>query len=1657
MHPQQRFARPRRQHGARFATSLHVSTLLLSLVLLAASVLADSFPAIDFEGLGAVGVAGSFDGVSIWRPELALNESNTYDSNTSALILRDESGQLTKINETNPGGKIHTICQRTQAPNTVYVGGLFTQMGGLNASNVAAYDPAAKSWDTLNGGLDGEVFSLYCDDKYSLLYAGGSFVRPANVSNVTDTSRYLGNVASWNMTGATWLPVPFGGLNGTVHQITAGLNASTLRFAGSFDTAFSSSQGNLSISGTNTSASPLSVAYAPVPLGQSEFQGGPSSPNAAFADPAQILCPQDPDGENATYLFADNTTGRLTVRAFRNLPVSAIRLGNTFVDGRGTNEFNIVSIPDNTQLELLYLDPNTQMNVTCTTCPLFHDPAVPYQDFLIADTPANKLTNGVKIMTGLQFTATSWFGSGAGLHLMELLSSGSWAYAYEGYNRAACSSKQPGAAGVSQTSSSDVGEWYRTTVTTTTPATVEPVLAVSDDFSNLAAHQNDMVTFYPTVDYDGNYTVSMFVPGCSPGSQCDVRTDAQARVINNATVDQTKIPWTRVPQTNEQDAMVTVYSGPISKIATPFRPSVQLTIPIDAPKPAGSDRFTVYADRVLLTLLNSNETHQYYKGNGIGVFEYNVFDVAANNNSLAYGANSLLSNTTLIQQLLNATAVNSTLAGNVTSANIMEAANSTAAANSTMAANGTAATNGTASMNTTAPETAAQYIQTLISNLFSATQTLPNSTMTPLDFFSVSLESAGVLRNQSSSINAVQSVTNRTYVGGNFVSANVTNTTGFANFAAYDEASGGKAVVRLAGGGTNGVVNTLAAVGTFVFVGGDFTATTDNVTELPFIARYDSVANLWASMGSGVDGPVTSIAVIGSSLLVTGDFDAVNGTKNMGGLAVFETATNQWQTQTFSIAGTLSASSTDGNTTYIAGQVESVGNTPASAAISLNPPAQQGQYPLINPLNFAFPQSASAAAAAPRKAVPSGAKVAPNTRRSLSGLPSDPRKVARHASAAAVSELRDAEAKRSGLLSRLASRASSALQVRAEEQPSQLSSLFKRADAMDPSSLASDGDNEVLASAFWQDSDKTYWTVIGGNFTTDAGVSNLGIYNPSANQLEKFPTPPPDTNVSVVRAVYVDKDTLYAGGDGGILSFDLNKKIWNAIPPLTATAGTVLSVKAIAHRPDSNTIVVAGTFTNAGGAASLPCLNVCQWDSNMRRWMSVGNGVDGQIAAIDFAGSKANNIIAAGSMNLNGREVAVAQYGYDTNTWVPIGSVGAGVGQAPGPATAVSVDSLNINAIYLAGRSDAGTYPYFLKWDGMTFEDISSGQLLDSTGVAQLTFVGLTKPHADNPVMESNRMIVVSGALNMRDFGNVSSALFDGSQWTPFIRSTRPSGQPGIVRAFTRSVEVLNFSSLHHLAIGLVILISIALGLAVVFLLVLLGLIWALLFRRKNKGGVAAPSSASDETLAGAGAVAASNKGKQRPSSLLATLNKATENVMGEQKDVGYDDEDDYDYAKAAGATGLGAGAAAQSTSHGHAYTDSAAHGGGTLENSDETGTGTGHGAMSSQYHSDGQTGQSGVSRYYSGDEGAAPAIAGSSVAAGAAAAAAGNRAREGDAPEADGIEAHARYAFEATHSSELGVAAGERIWILDDQDEHWWLARNAEGRTGVLPASYVL
>ncbi|CAO1613791.1 unnamed protein product [Parajaminaea phylloscopi] len=1560
--------RTKKTRSYALATLSILATATCGTLGVASAATSASFPSIDFDALGAVGVAGSFSGLEVWsQAASSLNPANAYTPGASTVIERSSNGTLTQINATEPGGTIQTVCGRSAPPGTVFVGGNFTQIANVKTRSIASYDPGTRAWDAMAGGLNGTVTSLLCMD--DLLLAGGDFTGPVTMLNTAD-SRYRGNVAAWNYTSKAWQPLDFGGLNGTVHTMAPGANSSNVRFGGQFETQFGNVGINGSLSGTNTSATSLSDKWAPVSLGMSLFEGGPASRDASFAEAPQILCPKGPDGAGNTYLFRDNTAGALRVSLYQKVHGRAFRLGNTFHQGRGTQNFSITSLPDNKVLELLYLDPETKKNVTCTTnCQLYHSAQVPYQDFLVTNATANDAPGGIKEMSGFIFSASTWYGAGAGLHILELLSDGGWARAYDAYNRGSCASPEIGVNGTGSGSTNE-GGWYTASLPTQWGGVPDNVMLLTDAFSNLARHTSAKVSWNIDVAVAGNYSVYLHVPGCDRADQCDQRTDVIVTVMNNSTNPGTA---RHISQNVQTDTDVLVWEGPVQPTSRNFMPSVVLSIPSNATAPSGR-RFTVVADRVRFELRNSNQTYQMDQAAGFGLLEYDILD----------------------------------------------------------------------------PPSRALNVN--------ATGSLPAATLTDFSSFGITLAKNGIARNQSEWISSISSLKDLTFVGGNFSSDNFTvtgaNPVGFRNIVAYNttqNATAGVAYTRLANGGVNAPVTSLMTVGDFLFVGGSFTGLADSSAETRYIARYDPVAKVWAALSGGPDGPVTSLSLIGrDGLVVSGNFSTLGSTRAVGGFAIWNTTTNTWNSEAELLIGQVSSVSVVNGTAYLVGSIDGMSANAASGVAGIDPPQTDGMPPQIKILDFAFKPPASSTASAPSSTSSSTNASATSSRSSASigfssptravsdddrrsdledrGLPSE---AVTQRGARVVGSSLPALAERSSngtpLWRRLLPSAlartfvrrghSSSGPFQSSSDVSSQSHFLRRADAMEPASLQSSGDNEVLASAFWQRADGSYMTVVGGNFTTNSGIQNLAIYDPNSTRLYAFPAAPTGNGVNrptVIRALAVDNNILYAGGDGGLTRFDLVNNRWLSMgQSLTATGGSNLTVTAIAHKPDTTQIVVAGSFSAAG---VLPCENVCSWDTSSQTWTPLGGGVQGQISTIDYAGSKASNLIAAGSLMINGVQTALASWDFNGGqSWTALGAIGRGGGQAPGPATAASVDDLNANGIFVAGRFSDGSQPYLAKWDGSSYHTLQASELTEDTGIAQLTFVPINKAHPSNGVLENNRLLVVSGALKMRSFGNVSSAFFDGQTWTPFLISTSSSGGPGVMRSFTRSTEVLKFPNLKHLAVGLVILISIAIGLGVVFLLVLLGLLAAVARRRPNRG-VDVPISPSDELLA---------SDKKRPSSLLATLNAATENVMG------------------AGAAGVGAAGIAGATSSGHGRGDSVPM----------TTEGAYTSDPSTHYHSEGQTGRS---DYYTDESAERAALAGGALGAGAGAAA-GAAASSRDHGDEAGVEAHMRFSFEATHPSELGARAGDIVTILDDSDEHWWLARTEDGRVGVVPASYVL
>lgn len=246
---------------------------------------------------------------------------------------------------------------------------------------------------------------------------------------------------------------------------------------------------------------------------------------------------------------------------------------------------SISSIPDNNVLTATFIDPATGANQTCSdSCALSTNSSVLYQDYLFSQ-PVS--------LTGFQLTLSGFTGSSAGLHIMQLLSSGAFASAISADNAISCFAPNP-------SNITLVGEWADRTVTTNIPGTIQDILTSSVDVGTSAAN-GPSITWMPYVSAAGAYNVNMLIPGCVNFQDCDSRTSVQVKVFPGGGLAP---QVTTVSQQVQTDTTTLIYNGPVF----PTSPTFTMTVTMElADQPAGTGangKYELVADRIELTLLS---------------------------------------------------------------------------------------------------------------------------------------------------------------------------------------------------------------------------------------------------------------------------------------------------------------------------------------------------------------------------------------------------------------------------------------------------------------------------------------------------------------------------------------------------------------------------------------------------------------------------------------------------------------------------------------------------------------------------------------------------------------------------------------------------------------------------------------------------------------------------------------------------------------------------------------------------------------------------------------------------------------------------------------------------------------------------------------------
>lgn len=754
-------------------------------------------------------------------------------------------------------------------------------------------------------------------------------------------------------------------------------------------------------------------------------------------------------------------------------------------------------MPDNKLQTLTYIDPTSGQNRTCSDpCPLLTDPSVPYQDFLFAIA-----TN----LTGVQIKLSQWTGSSAGLHILQLLSSGAFASAVDSQNGQSCFA--PGPSNATRT-----GTWTEKDANTNIAGTTQAVL-VSTVAVGTSPASGPSFTWMPYVSASGQYDINLLVPGCLNFQDCPLRTSVKVTVFPGGGQE----PWvTTVSQQNRDDTSVLIYSGPVVPSSPNFVATVSMTL---ADSPAGTGQggnYELVADRVQLILKSANVTGTGSASNGTN------------------GTQGALSGFGFLEWPL----------GSAITAD--------------------------------------------------ATTILPNNTETALDVIGFDLFNAlgGITTLTSTSTSVITAVAHHPS-GAIFLGGNFTLASGTASSAANIIVFHNGALSGLTDAGLNGPVTSLVLDGDKLFIGGSFTDTVIASTQgkLRGVAMYDVQQNQWTTLEAGVNGAVTSLSFDDGKLQVAGNFTTLLSSAGSssgigaGGFATWDPESGAWVNSGGFLVGSITfvgngTSPSKGQTQsqFIAGNVEALMKYGATGLVMLKNGGSAG--PNITPLGVQLDSTIDTTSRTVAKR-----NKANHRRGPTAWIPNID-------------------------FAHLFTRQSTTLTPLPASPPTPAPA--------------------VLAGAFWTNSSSYKEVVIiGGNFSflSSGSITShaVAIYDQDAGTISALLG---SQLTGTVRVLFVQNNLLFIGGEftlegtdvNGIAIYDLAAQQWDIseMQPLQTSSGSSVIVRSItASTSVSNTVIVAGSFTQAG---SLRCQAICSWDISTKQWNILGAGIQGEVAAVAYAG-----------------------------------------------------------------------------------------------------------------------------------------------------------------------------------------------------------------------------------------------------------------------------------------------------------------------------------------------------------------------------------------------------------------------------------------------------
>ncbi|OMJ29601.1 Polarized growth protein rax2 [Smittium culicis] len=439
--------------------------------------------------------------------------------------------------ETKADEKISSGCILNDGKKELlFLGGKFSSLkNNTKVNNVAAINKSGEI-DDLNGGIVGEISSIYCDNVQNLVYFSGSFFNSSSTQNIPLNNQKFNNIAVFNPNTTAWNYLSQSGVDGPINSIQVSTDKSSLFLGGDFNNTIEDS-------------SLIIPQNLFLDLSSAIISTTNSSSNVNLSSPNNIICNSSLSNTNFPWISDYNTTSSIEIDLQSKANISSILIKNYISPGRGTKSFTLFSLdgPTSTPIKLSFFDSNSNTEIECTeSCPL------PLSSSPQLFTFQDKIE-----YQALSLNITEWYGDSAALSQLGLFRSNPVVYPSGILNYSNCFD---GTSSPNQVSLN--GNWNTHTLPGDSKAFIESQLIQSTGSNNSTS--DTYATLTPITMVSGYFDVFFDFPGCNLLNDCDFRTSIVSNVISPLYSSDVKFE-TIINQKVQDDASILIYSGFIQK------------------------------------------------------------------------------------------------------------------------------------------------------------------------------------------------------------------------------------------------------------------------------------------------------------------------------------------------------------------------------------------------------------------------------------------------------------------------------------------------------------------------------------------------------------------------------------------------------------------------------------------------------------------------------------------------------------------------------------------------------------------------------------------------------------------------------------------------------------------------------------------------------------------------------------------------------------------------------------------------------------------------------------------------------------------------------------------------------------------------------------